>query len=159
MFVALLGAKTPAPRPSQLASCNTLATHSSSQVCLAVLSLRCAILRQLGGRAGPRVQSLIIKRWRARLLAALAWTMTMARRLSALLPPTRRPTRRQHCARRITDLPTQQPENPVAEAEIRYDPDKAQKLLTRQPRRWLTRNAQLFSSWQDSSCPSSVTEP
>ena len=35
-------------------------------------------------------------------------------------------------------------ENPVAEAEIRYDPDKAQKLLTRQPRRWLTRNVQLF---------------
>lgn len=45
----------------------------------------------------------------------------------------------------VTELPTQPAtENPVAEAEIRYDPDKAQKLLTRQPRRWLTRNVQLF---------------
>ena len=76
----------------------------------------------------------------------------MARRLlyaivaasgAALLAPHRRATTRLRAA--VTELPTQQqPENPVAEAEIRYDPDKAQKLLTRQPRRWLTRNVQLF---------------
>ena len=72
-----------------------------------------------------------------RLLAALLTTQA-----AALLPTTRHRTTRLRAA--ITDLPTQQPENPVAEAEIRYDPDKAQKLLTRQPRRWLTRNVQLF---------------
>ena len=72
-----------------------------------------------------------------RLLAALA-----AIQAAALLPPTRRPSTALRAA--LTELPTQQPENPVAEAEIRYDPDKAQKLLTRQPRRWLTRNVQLF---------------
>ena len=70
-----------------------------------------------------------------RLLAALVAA-------AALLPPTRRPSTALRAA--LTELPTQQPENPVAEAEIRYDPDKAQKLLTRQPRRWLTRNVQLF---------------
>ena len=72
-----------------------------------------------------------------RLLAALVTIQA-----AALLPPTRRPATALRAA--LTDLPTQQPENPVAEAEIRYDPDKAQKLLTRQPRRWLTRNVQLF---------------
>ena len=72
-----------------------------------------------------------------RLLAALA-----AIQAAALLPPTRRPSTALRAA--LTELPTQQPENPVAEAEIRYDPEKAQKLLTRQPRRWLTRNVQLF---------------
>ena len=71
-----------------------------------------------------------------RLLAAL-----LATQATALLPQHRRTTALRAA---ITDLPTQQPENPVAEAEIRYDPDKAQKLLTRQPRRWLTRNVQLF---------------
>ena len=72
-----------------------------------------------------------------RLLAALA-----AIQAAALLPPTRRPSTALRAA--LTELPTQQPENPVAEAEIRYDPEKAQKLLTRQPRRWLSRNVQLF---------------
>ena len=71
-----------------------------------------------------------------RLLCALVATQA-----TALLPQHRRTTALRAA---ITDLPTQQPENPVAEAEIRYDPDKAQKLLTRQPRRWLTRNVQLF---------------
>ena len=76
----------------------------------------------------------------------------MARRLlyalvaasgAAFLAPHRHHTTKLRAA--VTELPTQQqPENPVAEAEIRYDPDKAQKLLTRQPRRWLTRNVQLF---------------
>ena len=72
-----------------------------------------------------------------RLLAAL-----LATQAAAFLAPHRHHTAALRAA--ITDLPTQQPENPVAEAEIRYDPDKAQKLLTRQPRRWLTRNVQLF---------------
>ena len=72
-----------------------------------------------------------------RLLCALVATQA-----TALLAPQHRRTTALRAA--ITDLPTQQPENPVAEAEIRYDPDKAQKLLTRQPRRWLTRNVQLF---------------
>ena len=74
-----------------------------------------------------------------RLLAAL-----VAASAAALLPPTRRHRALVKGRAALTDLPTQQPENPVAEAEIRYDPDKAQKLLTRQPRRWLTRNVQLF---------------
>ena len=74
-----------------------------------------------------------------RLLAAL-----VAARAAALLPNTRRPATLTTALRAaVTELqPTT--ENPVAEAEIRYDPDKAQKLLTRQPRRWLTRNVQLF---------------
>ena len=74
-----------------------------------------------------------------RLLAAL-----VAYHAAALLPATRRHRALVKGRAALTDLPTQQSENPVAEAEIRYDPDKAQKLLTRQPRRWLTRNVQLF---------------
>ena len=81
-----------------------------------------------------------------RLLAALVAARAAAllpntRRHCALVPQHRRPATALHAA--VTELqPTT--ENPVAEAEIRYDPDKAQKLLTRQPRRWLTRNVQLF---------------
>ena len=74
-----------------------------------------------------------------RLLSALFITQT-----AALLPTTSRHRALVKGRAALTDLPTQQSENPVAEAEIRYDPDKAQKLLTRQPRRWLTRNVQLF---------------
>ena len=75
----------------------------------------------------------------ARRLRVIALLTTQA---AAFLAPHRHHTTALRAA--LTDLPTQQPENPVAEAEIRYDPDKAQKLLTRQPRRWLTRNVQLF---------------